>query len=424
MTRTAPAWAFGTASLVLDWADWSHRRVEAISLLDGESARRRVSVDLTVPAQVPWPLDSASVRSPSADSLVVPIAFLQKERLRSLDVVDASGASVPVLGRSENVELAAGFIEALLRAEGKWDEQRTSLQEEIRRVAGGPRAEATCVAAEVADALDLSGSLSGEYLDRLASTFILAVVVPGSMAGQRTLIKFSYHWEAGQFSGSQHRVRRGLWRLSAAVGLTSQRLETQVGDLGLAASYHFEIPVPKELRARSLRLEGVTGDGAQDRTPGSVGHALVGVDRRATDVTAVLVVDQRRAGIHGITLASSVLTALIFSATRPFVGVEASEAGLAASLLLAGPAVVLTFLVRPRESSVVSRLLDPLRALVLGLSAALFAAALALSIKLSGGPVRFFWDTSIAAASVVALLLSVGWACLTVRQTRKGQGNG
>lgn len=88
-----------SARLLAEPASWINRRVETIELLTHEETRRRVSIDFTLLPEVRRDLELD-------DGVVVPISVLTKEPRRKFDLRDESGRAVPVLGRSQNGELA------------------------------------------------------------------------------------------------------------------------------------------------------------------------------------------------------------------------------------------------------------------------------------------------------------------------------
>ena len=95
-----------SAQLIADPKSWINRRVETVEMLSQEETRRRVSIDFTL---------SEKQRSAltTRHGVIVPLSVLSKHPRRNFDLRDEAGASLPVLGRNDNGNLA---LIALLRA--------------------------------------------------------------------------------------------------------------------------------------------------------------------------------------------------------------------------------------------------------------------------------------------------------------------
>ena len=89
---------------------WVHRRIERVSFLDDRAIRRQVSLDFELPDHAP-----ASDLGES-DHYLVPLALLRKTPLVGFDLRDESGASVPVLTRHQNGDVAWSVLVAYAEA--------------------------------------------------------------------------------------------------------------------------------------------------------------------------------------------------------------------------------------------------------------------------------------------------------------------
>lgn len=82
--------AAGVVVMLSSMPDWVHRRVEQLEILDEMTARRRVSLDLTVPN----PAISSCKWMDGMDRVLLPLELLAKEPLRRFSIVDSGGRPV------------------------------------------------------------------------------------------------------------------------------------------------------------------------------------------------------------------------------------------------------------------------------------------------------------------------------------------
>lgn len=104
-----PRMGIAVLRLMSDWS-WMTRRVEKIQIIADGQTRRRLSFDFTLP---PDP-GLAWVREGHELGTIVPLTFLRKGPLVNLDIKDHQGASLPVLSREENAEVAYQAIRLLV----------------------------------------------------------------------------------------------------------------------------------------------------------------------------------------------------------------------------------------------------------------------------------------------------------------------
>ncbi|MBN9620893.1 MAG: hypothetical protein J0H43_14365 [Actinobacteria bacterium] len=406
------------AGQILTWREHLHRKVEAIALLEGDRARRRISLDLT-PLDIPWPPRRTRTRVArrasrqdryASGQIVTPLTFIAKGLMRSLDVTDGTGRSLPVLGRRDNGELATAALEAVVTAHTRHAPDLAQWRT-LHRIACGNPDEATPLAeALIADlALEL---LAANFVRDLTANFLLCVLLPRSVAGTRQVVKFSYHWEDVS-AAELHADPRRLTRTSAGLGFGPFPIQIALGSPTSAASYHLEVPVPDGLICTSLVLPTGSGGLHTDWTVTPFGHAYDSYDTdTATPAEARLEVSS-----HGllptVTLAAIATFAIFaFSIGLPnALGTLRGSAGGANGLLLFGPALLLALITGRGENTLVSKLLLPLRAVSVGLSGLLFIAGASLV-----GQLRHPWITSLW---WVCAVLSGGSAIVTVIATVK-----
>lgn len=386
-------------SVLVFWSSWTHRKVDAVALLEGEQARRRVSLDLTVPA-LPWPLGT-----PGASHTLAPLATVRKAVMRQFDATDANGASIPVLSARENGGLSVAFLAALIAAETghkATDADRADIEACVFESVpvSTQRAQSLVVR------LGLEQTISEAFLLRLAEEFILFAVLPAAVAGTRTVVKYSYHWSAGHPTTAGARLMDLGRRTAAGLGWSPYALEVQLGPPGAAASVHVEVQAPVGLRCVDLAVfDAAEIVVASDTEAGTVAHTHVSDERQPT--RAVIRFDPDLAGLHRVVTWSAWGVALLLLATFWRLGAVALDPGTPVGLLLFGPAILLTWLVRPGENAIVSAVVGPLRAIGLGLAGALFGVAFALSIGFDGLPHRPGWGDAVVVGWVGSIVMSV-----------------
>lgn len=102
-------------SLVETWADWVHRRVERVTLVDPVTSHRRVSVDFTLAHEPDIPRVDASQDGDGAEAYLVPVTMLAKHRMTNLSLSDETGRAIPIWTQRECALVAtAMLVEAAL----------------------------------------------------------------------------------------------------------------------------------------------------------------------------------------------------------------------------------------------------------------------------------------------------------------------
>lgn len=412
------------AGYMLDWPGWSHRRVESIALLEGERSRRRVSMDLTVP-DLSWP--------PDADEpahTVVPVAAITKIDMRQFNATDAGGASVPILSSADNAMLSEVFIGALLAAETGVDLDQSD-RDDIKAVVDGiPPASIERLEALVTRR-GLGYTVTQQYLVTTAENFLLFALLPYESAGTRTVIKFSYQWSTEpRLTGYDWWKDRAL-RIRAAIGFAPYGFRINLPDVQTAASNHLEVPAPPGLHSVDLVLYDVDGDEvAADREPGTVAHARTTASRPAE--YGLVRFDPDVAGLHRIVMWSAWGVAALLYVTYARLSQVVSDPGTPVSLLLFGPAILLTLLTRPGENWLVSAVISPLRVLAVVLAGFLFAVGFGLSTGFHPAPHSTFlgeaadiaWRASIIVSGLSGIILTIGQFLVRHRQKRGGVRRG
>jgi hypothetical protein len=207
--------------------------VETITVLSHERVRRRVSVDFTVPEAHRGEIEL------SDGQWVVPLAYLAKRLLVNFDLFMEDESAVPLLRSDEAQSIARELLYVMLDidTEDAIEEDVGPLIEWI--LAAGPE-EAAAVDAAVEELEGALGPLPGFSALALQLTrgFLLCAVL--NDVSRRRVIKFAYDQPLARPGRSAH--------FYDTPGCSE------------AASYHAEVLVPDEMRARTTDMvDDVTG---------------------------------------------------------------------------------------------------------------------------------------------------------------------
>ena len=326
---------------------WINRRVETIELLTHEETRRRVSIDFTLLPELQRHLELD-------DGVAVPIAVLTKEPRRKFDLRDESGRAVPVLGRTQNGELAhLALLSAALDALGSEPpgEIFEDIAAHLRRIVVEPPPVAAeqlayfIGSAEEGDELRApiwSDATCRQLLVTLWQNYVLYAVVDASGASRR-ILKYSYA-EDFAYAASQWGWRDQLARdgLSMRIDRPDRaRFVIDCPDAARAASFHVEIATPEELRFEFAVLLDTTADEQLSEADQNVDRASLYACRtvpRGAHVQAYVEIAPERHGRTFQAAATSVVVALLLWLGVAS-GLDSDNPGAAVSILLAGAAI-------------------------------------------------------------------------------------
>ena len=377
--------AVGFAALLTRQAAWRHRRVETIKVLSHERVRRHVSVDFTVPVAHRGDLEL------SEGEWVVPLAYLAKRLLVNFDLFMEDESAVPLLRSDEAQAISRELLYLVLDldTEDAVEEDVGPLIEWI--LAAGP-GEEDAVDAAVAELEDALGTLPGfvTLAAQLTRGFLLCAVV-GDVSRRRVL-KFAYDQPLGRPGRSSH--------FYDTPGCTQ------------AASYHAEVEVPDEMRARSTDMvDDVTGEvlarGPRDTDRPAI-HYIADSDAAVSPGLSVSYGAER-----GRFLVPAALVAWVIALGLALPSVFADLPSLAASpspaiaILLSSSAIFSGLVLRSGEHPLVRLMLAPYR---LCLAAATLAAVVAggvLAFHGSAGTLGWTWGLGALVAILSAGILTV-----------------
>lgn len=372
------------AVLLRDQAAWRHRRVETLTVLSHEQVRRHVSVDFTVPEE-----HRDGLRL-TGDEFAVPLAWLVKRPLVHFDLRNEEGHAIPLLTAEQNAAIDRELLYAIL------DEDLAAQDAEeaatVVLLAAAPLVEAVVgTGAERGDVERLEREHGLDPLvrfrsmvDSLSRWFALWAIVRG--VDRRRVFKFAYD--------EPYALRPGLAYVYEAPGCVE------------AWSYHVEVAVPADLKARTTRLwDAATGAVLATGAPDADRPALyISTDPARLPDEAELVVDfgaERGRFLAPAAIVSAVITLLV-AVPWLFADLEAlaSSSGPAIGLVLSTSAVFSVLVLRTDEHPLLRRLLVRYRlALVASTLSALFAAA-ALGFQADTWIIEVTWGV----ASVVSVI--------------------
>jgi hypothetical protein len=382
--------AAATLSLLPSQAAWRHRRVETLTVLTHEQVRRHVSVDFTLPME-----HRESLRLPGEDEFAVPLAWLRKRPLVHFDLRNEEGHSIPLLTAEQNAAIDRELLYLVLN-EDLSDQDADDATHDAVVLAAAPLVEAVVgVGAAAGDVqrLEREHGLELSEFRRMVATlsqlFMLWAVVRG--VDRRRIFKFAYD--------EPYALRPGLAYAYDAPGCTE------------AWSYHVEIAVPTDLKARTTvlwdaRTETVLAAGARDADRPALYVSTQPTDRPAEYEVLVDFGAERGRFLAPAAIVASVITALV-GPPWLFADLEAlaASSGPAIGLVLSTSAIFSALVLRTDEHPLLRRLLVRYRmALVATTLAALFAAA-ALGFRADAWIIQLTWGVAAVVSAVTAGIL-------------------
>jgi hypothetical protein len=371
-------------------AAWRHRRVETLTVLSHEELRRQVSIDFTIPAE------HRELLRLSETEHVVPLAVLDKRPLVHFDLRDEEQRALPLLTADQGRAIARELLYQVLDG----DLADADADDEAVTLAAGPLIEAVLAddarrlderLAELEHAHGLAPLPEFRTMAELLSrTFIVWAVVQG--VHRRRVLKFAFDERFAQ--------DRGLTFYDTP-GCTE------------AWSYHVEVDVPADLRARTTTLSDsatgvVLGSGERDADRPAL---YFSADPAEALVRPGLVVDYGAERWRFLGPAAIVAAVIALLVLPPWLFADlpslAGRAGPAIGLVLSTSAVFSALVLRTDEHPLLRLLLVRYRlCLVACTLAALFAAA-ALGFQARTWVIDVTWTVAAVVSAVCAGILIV-----------------
>jgi hypothetical protein len=377
--------------LLRDLAGWRHRRVETLTVLSHEQVRRSVSVDFTVPAEY-----RDDLLLSDAGECVVPLALLAKRPLVHFDLRNEEGHSVPLLTAQQNAMIDRELLDLALLGDLEAHDVDEATENAVY-VAAGPVIETIVresAGAAAVERLERDHGLPPLHdlramADALARGFFLWAVIRG--IDRRRVLKFAYDEPFSQHAAFEHYYD--------APGCAE------------AASYHVEVVVPADLRARTASLvDSATGEALDPGERNTDRPALYySADPAAVPAEPAVIVafgPERGRFLVPALLVAAVIT-LLLALSRALADLEAlaGSAGPAIGLVLSTSAVFSALVLRTDEHPLLRLMLVRYRlCLVASTLAALVAGAL-LGFRAEGPILEAGWGVAAAASAVASGIL-------------------
>lgn len=441
-----------TFVLVKSWRTWVHRRVETIQIIDTESARRRLSVDFTMPRpdgrlRAPG-VEMAGWGGHGADrtmALPVPLLTLDKSPLIDLDVRAADGTALPILTSEENglvavhmlARLGSETFSAMRREDPLAAEAILDVLSELPAAGkstlgsiheqGSIRDNPVDEAIAAYEALFLDPERTGRAYEilrgdtelrnfawMLTRQFVLIALVP-IPTDERTVVKVGYDMQLRQ------RGPRAFSRTAVSLGLAPRNVELDMRGVLDSGSHHVEVQAPPGMAVAGLYAESFKGSREHgvffSGPPASKVHELIrGINYEPTGSgdaglhaeTGTLILDLR-AQPSAIVVPTVVLALLMFVIfATGLIGdlvfdIKPQDDSPVAILLLL-PTLFVLWLVRPGEHAMLARSLMGFRVI----QGALGVVSLAVAGSMASTTTHSFrvalWSGAACAALVAALI--------------------
>lgn len=493
------------------WPQWAYRKVESLDLLDGQRGRRRVSVDCTPldPADLgtapqPKPQEAtgsgkdplvrftwkswsisyngraagkqagpdgafADAASPGVEEpLLVPLTFMEKRTHKTFDLRDAEGRALSLLQSEDNAALAAAAVAYVLSVRLGMDAVHRNWSR-IYQVAAEPPAAAKTRALALIRDLGLTPYPRALLMD-IARGFILFAQLPPAAAGNRQILKFSYHWEAVParpsllerkravgdtwrnirkeagavaagtrcgiivLDGLARKARRLGHHVRAGVGWGSFLVRVNINSLSSTRSYHLECPAPDGLLCARVELPPTASGTNDERLVTPVGHAhgafgstSGGMGSRETPTARVYFILDRTRLLPRV-MWSAIAVAALFGLLLLIPGAITAltdQEDSATALFLFIPALLVALNARSQENFITAGILLTLRLIALGLSLLLVLAG--ALVVLTPQPAEgqsttgfepatmIYWWTGFILSTAVAIILLSGYLNLIVK---------
>jgi hypothetical protein len=403
-------------SLMLQWNQWVHRRVDSVRFVDGGTIRREVSVDFTLP----WwfhRVRGTPVDRPSRQ--LVPLGLLRKGTLVNFNLRNESETVLPLLTTSQNGVVAEASLVALAGLVLESDVP-SAIQCDIRQLVTEPPGEAreslTRLFQRRDPANQARAALGRNQTFRSISTalanFRLALTMVDIACHQRRILYFSYH-EALWSDRYRSLSKRAYQMVELATGRPRNFL-LMVPTAGDADSFHFEAEAPK-----TLKIAAIAGYTSESRSPetahklaidGSYDRCHVHFPQAKPNSQAAVIISlsPRPTTIVRGALAGSltILATILLVAIRLDYIKGASAEGMAA-LLLAFPGLVAAYLSSGgSENPMATDLLWPIRLLAITpvMWSTIATGALVAGTTSPATHAVLWVDAGLAALSAVGLL--------------------
>jgi hypothetical protein len=358
-------------------AAWRHRRVETITVLTHEQVRRQVSIDFTVPEA-----QREGLRL-SAEEFIVPLALLTKRPLVHFDLRNEEQHAISLLTAEQHRTIARELLHRQL------DGELADADELIEAVlADEPRdVEPLIGALEEAHGIELADFRAIAAV--LSQYFIAWAIVRG--LDRRRVFKFAADEPVG---------RADFVFFIGAPGCTE------------AESYHVEVAVPADLKARStVLLDAATGRrlavGERDADRPALHLRAPDPPPEAPEIVIEFAAERWRFLAPAAFVAS--IIALLIAPPFLFSDLKAlpDTAGAAVGLVLSTSAVFSVLVLRTDEHPLLRLMLVRGRLLLAASTVAALFAAASIGFRTARWIIEGTWALAALASVLTAVILIV-----------------
>lgn len=395
--------------LLINSRTWVHRRVDALRLdLEG-STRRFVSVDITMP-------EAYKIEAASENRIVVPLGMMRKGAIQRLDAKQDS-KGLAVLGRRQNSTLALNMLRTAVKSLPR--KESASADDEIRVLenivetepsdAHAAHAAYTAWKYEALDTKNFSERdirrliIVDALARRLVRHYIFLVEIDSNFVGTRTTLKYSLDQDMPEIDTRERE--------------TQIRFNYKLPDFGFAESQHMELEVPSGLCIESFSFMAfdtkmvLQQEKSIDLPAASrVAHAVLNPKRSDYDGEVWAYTVPSREGIYRFAKWAAIITASLVVATvaarcfdKQLLRPEAIIPSPAASIILIAPALLLSWMSRKPEHTLVTRLLAPLRRIVLSCAGILVTMAVLAAVPVAPVVWNIAWSLVYLATAWMAI---------------------
>lgn len=364
-------------SMVIGSKDWVHRKVQRYGYAVPGMVRVETTLDLTPHRRL--------VIKGSRNHVILPISLVMKGALLAFDITSPTVGALSVLRAEECTKYAQKMMESVLEsaqlplkpsgtAHNPWAFIDCPPEEAEHCLADFQQHLATPAAS--LQALEIVMQLARQ----LALTRLLLVEFPASVLGERCLVAYSYALELESRPGMSFEESDGY--------------QFKIEDPGFASSLHQEVMTPAELEAISMFVEFTNekGEFHQASSRGEpakrIAHVYSREIPRFSQASLEFELRPIATGLFNFTGLSLAIVGLLtafmlivrIGPTSEFLRPDWLETN-SAGVVLAGPAILLSWLARVPEHAVVTRALTKLRMVNALLAGSLLAVAAAVSIS-------------------------------------------
>lgn len=403
-------------SMLFESPKWVHRRVQVIDSTQAGRLRLENSLDLTPPSHTK--IDG------SKGMAIIPISVIPKQVLSAWWITDATGKPLSVISRRQISPLVRKMLISTLVTVGIVGASELSGSEEFLEFVDNSEALAPISPQTLFDQYSALSKKKAEYevvrdfVNLLSTCWVVLVETPEESLDRRSIIKYGY-----DLTPRQKKV--SLWGDNASFSI-------DIDDPGFSESLHHEVHVAPKLVTLQSSLEhqvahkGKTRIIAKHEQPGTIAH-IQNVEYIPRFGTAALEFQclPQHGGIKGFTGWDLGLTGvlLVFSMViwfgpLDFFFLPHWRASTSATVILAVPALLFSWLARTPEAPLVALTLLRLRIINLFLALTFLGMASALSIFWSP-----FWWKAIWALSYLAYVCALTlWIVEKLRSRPKSYG--